>query len=76
MGGGSFQITEESGAFTLNAPGQGASGTISSKTLENSNVDIATEFSELIITQRAYSAASRIITTADEMLNEAIQMKR
>ncbi len=76
VGGGSFQITEESGAFTLNAPGQGASGTISSKTLENSNVDIATEFSELIITQRAYSAASRIITTADEMLNEAIQMKR
>ena len=76
VGGGSFQITQESGAFTLNAPGQGASGTISSKTLENSNVDIATEFSELIITQRAYSAASRIITTADEMLNEAIQMKR
>lgn len=76
IGGGSFQITDESGAFTLNAPGAGASGTISPRTLENSNVDIATEFANLIITQRAYSAASRIITTADEMLNEAIQMKR
>ena len=49
---------------------------LSASTLENSNVDIATEFSNLIITQRAYSASSRIITTADEMLNEAIQMKR
>lgn len=76
VGGGSYQITQESGAFTLNPPGIGSSGKLSSKTLENSNVDIATEFSDLIITQRAYSASSRIITTADEMLAEAIQMKR
>lgn len=76
VGGASFQITQDSGAFTLNAPGIGSSGTLASSTLENSNVDIATEFSNLIITQRAYSASSRIITTADEMLAEAIQMKR
>ncbi len=76
VGGASFQITNDSGAFTLNAPGVGSSGTLAASTLENSNVDIATEFSSLIITQRAYSASSRIITTADEMLNEAIQMKR
>ncbi len=76
VGGASFQVTDDSGAFTLNAPGVGSSGTISSATLENSNVDIATEFADLIVTQRAYSASSRIITTADEMLNEAIQMKR
>ncbi len=76
VGGASFQVTDDSGAFTLNAPGLGASGTISASTLENSNVDIATEFADLIVTQRAYSASSRIITTADEMLNEAIQMKR
>lgn len=60
----------------MNAPGRGASGTVASNSVENSNVDIATEFSNLIITQRAYSASSRIITTADEMLAEAIQMKR
>lgn len=76
VGGASFQITQDSGAFTLNAPGIGSSGTVVSSRLENSNVDIATEFSNLIITQRAYSASSRIITTADEMLAEAIQMKR
>jgi len=75
-GGGSFFVTPDSGAFTLNAPGTGNSGTIASRSLENSNVDIATEFSNLIITQRAYSASSRIITTADEMLTEAIGLKR
>lgn len=75
-GGSAFYVTPESGAFTLNIPGAGASGQIAPKALENSNVDIATEFSNLIITQRAYSASSRIITTADEMMAEAIQMKR
>ncbi len=76
VGGASFQVTENSGAFTMNVPGRGASGSIAASSVENSNVDIATEFSNLIITQRAYSASSRIITTADEMLAEAIQMKR
>jgi flagellar hook protein FlgE len=75
-GGAAFMVTPSSGAFTLNVPGAGSSGPIQSKAVENSNVDIATEFSNLIITQRAYSASSRIITTADEMLAEAIQMKR
>ena len=76
VGGASFQVTENSGAFTMNAPGRGAAGSVAANSVENSNVDIATEFSNLIITQRAYSASSRIITTADEMLAEAIQMKR
>ena len=75
-GGAAFTVTPESGNFTMAAPGTGSSGTIQDKALENSNVDIATEFSDLIITQRAYSASSRIITTADEMMAEAIQMKR
>jgi flagellar hook protein FlgE len=39
-------------------------------------VDLATEFTGLITTQRAYSAASKIITTADEMMEELIRMKR
>ena len=76
-GGSAFFVTPESGAFTLNAPGAGSSGSIAPKALEKTpNVDIATEFSNLITTQRAYSASSRIITTADEMMAEAIQMKR
>ena len=44
--------------------------------LENSNVDLAAEFTGLITTQRAYSASSKIITTADEMLDELIRIKR
>jgi flagellar hook protein FlgE len=74
--GGTFTVTPESGAYTLTAPGMGTAGNIASSTLESSNVDLATEFTNLITTQRAYSASSKIITTADEMLDEAIRMKR
>jgi flagellar hook protein FlgE len=74
--GGTYTVTPESGAFTLSAPGLGTAGNIASSTLESSNVDLATEFTSLITTQRAYSASSKIITTADEMLDEAIRMKR
>lgn len=74
--GGAYSVTPDSGGFTFNVPGTAAAGTIASSTLENSNVDIATEFTSLITTQRAYSASSKIITTADEMLDEAIRMKR
>ncbi|WP_300542049.1 flagellar hook protein FlgE [Maricaulis sp.] len=74
--GGTFNVTPESGAYTLSPPGLGSAGNIASSTLESSNVDLATEFTSLITTQRAYSASSKIITTADEMLDEAIRMKR
>jgi len=74
--GGAYSVTPDSGGFTFNVPGTAAAGTIASSTLENSNVDLATEFTSLITTQRAYSASSKIITTADEMLDEAIRMKR
>jgi flagellar hook protein FlgE len=43
---------------------------------ENSNVDIAAEFSKLIVAQRAYAANTRMITTADDMLQQTIDMKR
>lgn len=76
ISGGAYATSPDSGQYTLNTPGSGASGTIASQALESSNVDIATEFTNLITTQRAYSASSKIITTADEMLDEAIRMKR
>ena len=44
------------------------------RSVESSNVDLATEFSNMIVTQRAYSAATKIITTADEMLDELTRM--
>ncbi|WP_339747453.1 flagellar hook protein FlgE [uncultured Maricaulis sp.] len=76
LGGGAYGVTRDSGSYTLNTAGVGAAGNIAAATLESSNVDLATEFTNLIITQRAYSASSKIITTADEMLDEAIRMKR
>jgi flagellar hook protein FlgE len=74
--GGTFRSTLDAGQFTLNAMGFGGAGRIESGVLEASNVDLANEFTTLITTQRAYSASSRIITTADEMLEELLSIKR
>ncbi|MEP0519346.1 MAG: flagellar hook-basal body complex protein [Hyphomicrobiales bacterium] len=71
LDGGGFEATSESGQAILDA-----TGTIVGQSLENSNTDIADEFSKLIVTQQAYSANSRIITSADEMLQEALNMVR
>ena len=74
--GGAYQVTQASGNFNLKEAGTGGAGLIESSALESSTVDLALEFSNMIITQRAYSASSKIITTADEMLDELIRMKR
>lgn len=74
--GGAFRTTLESGLYNINSSNAGGAGRIVSGALEASNVDLATEFTNLITTQRAYSAASRIITTADQMLEELLQIKR
>jgi flagellar hook protein FlgE len=74
--GGAFQVTRASGNFNLKEPGVGGAGFIEAAALEASTVDLALEFSNMIITQRAYSASSKIITTADEMMDELIRMKR
>ena len=60
----------------LNQSGEGGLGTVQSCALESSTVDISEEFTDLIITQRAYSAATKILTTGDEMLDEIIRVKR
>ena len=74
--GGAFSTTLESGLYNINAANAGGAGRVVSGALEASNVDLAAEFTNLITTQRAYSAASRIITTADEMLEELLRIKR
>lgn len=71
LDGGAFESTQESGAALL-----GLQGRLVAQSLEGSNADIADEFSKLIITQQAYTAATRIITTGDEMLQEAVNMVR
>lgn len=74
--GSSFRAGPETGAMTLRAPKDSEAGAVVSNALETSTVDLAEEFSNLIVTQRAYSASSKIITTADEMLDELIRIKR
>ena len=74
--GNAYLQTTNSGNPVLRQAGTGAAGAISPSSLENSTVDIATEFSNLIITQRAYEANSKIITTADQMLETLIQAKQ
>ncbi|MCW5681225.1 MAG: flagellar hook-basal body complex protein [Xanthobacteraceae bacterium] len=71
LDGGAFEATSESGPAIF-----GASGTIVGKSLEGSNTDIADEFTKLIVTQQAYAANTRIVTTADQMLQETINMIR
>lgn len=72
--GNSWIETDSSGQALLKRAGTNGAGEISSNALENSTVDLATEFSNMIVTQRAYSAATKIITTADEMLDELTRM--
>ena len=72
--GNAWIETDYSGQALLKRAGTNGAGEISSNALESSTVDLATEFSNMIVTQRAYSAATNIITTADEMLQELTNM--
>lgn len=74
--GNAYRTTASSGDLVLNIAQQGGAGRMQSSSLENSTVDIGKEFTDLIITQRAYSAATKIITTGDELLDEIIRVKR
>ena len=72
--GNAWIETDYSGQALLKMANTNGAGKIESSSLEQSTVDLATEFSNMIITQRAYSAATKIITTADEMLDELTRM--
>jgi flagellar hook protein FlgE len=71
-----FTETFDSGAVRIGNAGDNGAGTLRGAALEGSNVDIAEEFSKMIITQRSFSANTRVITTADEMLADIIAIKR
>ncbi len=75
-GGNAYAVSDQSGSFAIQIPGSGGAGTIAPETLEASNIDLGTEFTKLITTQRAFSASTKIITTADQMLTELNQVKR
>jgi flagellar hook protein FlgE len=75
VSGNAYQASQSSGAAAVNAAGTGGAGSIDSNSLEASTVDLATEFTNLITTQRAYEASSKIITTAAQMLDQLMQMQ-
>ncbi len=73
-GGNLFQATSGSGAAQINVAGTGGAGTITGGSIENSNVDIATEFSNMIVAQQAYQANAKTITTMDQISQATLQM--
>ncbi|HEY4635633.1 MAG TPA: flagellar hook-basal body complex protein [Rhodospirillales bacterium] len=74
--GNAYQTTTSSGNPLINFPGIGPAGKINAGALEASTVDLAEEFTRMIVAQRAFSAASKVITTSDQMLDELTQIKR
>lgn len=77
IGSNLYATTPNSGDFKGGImAGSGGTGTLNAGTLEMSNVDLAEQFSEMMITQRAYQANSKIITTSDQMLQDVISMVR
>jgi len=75
-GENTFAETVDSGAPLSGAPTNNGLGRLLSQTIEQSNVDLGKEFVDMIITQRAFQANSRAITTSDEMLQELVNLKR
>ena len=74
--GTAFLASNASGDFTLQLAGESGAGTIAPSSLEASSVDLAEEFTDMIVTQRAFSAAGKIITTTEDMLDELVRLKR
>ena len=76
MSGNKFQESQNSGAPTVLAPGVSGAGLITPGAVEMSNVDLAQEFTNMITAQRGFQANSRVISAADEMLQELVNLKR
>ena len=76
VSGNAYVASQSSGNASINEPGSLGGGSLSAGVLEASNVDLASEFSNMILYQRAYSASSKIITTVDDMLQEVSNLKR
>ena len=75
-GGSNYRTTVNSGVPLVGVAGAAGRGTLSSGMLEMSNVDLAQEFTNLIVAQRGFQANSRIISASDEVLTELVNLKR
>ena len=75
QGSDNFAATLASGQAAIGAPGTSGLGSLTGGSLESSNVDISTEFSNLIIAQREFEANAKSITTFDEVMQDTINLK-
>ncbi len=75
-GNSSFRVGDNSGQPAIGEPGGGGRGTLIAGALEMSNVDLAEEFTGLIVAQRGFQANSRVITSSDEVLQDLVNLKR
>lgn len=71
-----FTISSNSGSATISVPGNNGTGTTVASSLEMSNVDLASEFTEMIFAERGFQANSRVITTSDTLLEELVNLVR
>ncbi len=71
-----WRNTDDSGLAVVGSPRSGGRGAVNSGFLEQSNVDLGNEFTDLIITQRGFQANTKVVTTVDEMLQDLINIKR
>ena len=76
QGDNMYGESANSGLAVLGFAGSSNSSTITPGALENSNVDLSQEFTNMIVTQRGFQANARVISTADEMLNELVNLRR
>ena len=76
IGNNQFRETSSSGNALIGTSDSGGRGSISGGALESSNVDLGSEFSNMIVTQRAFQANARTITTADNMMQETVNLVR
>lgn len=72
--GQAFTATTASGVANIVSAGTGGAGTLVVGAEEGSNVDIATQFTQMIVAQRAYTANSKVVTTANSMMQDALNM--
>lgn len=75
VSGTAYSENELSGEENLREAGQGGAGFLEASTIESSNVDLADEFAKLIVSQRAYSANTKVITTVDQMTEELLRLR-
>ena len=71
-----YQVSPNSGSAVVGYAGEGSTSSIASGALEMSNVDLAQEFTNMIVAQRGFQANGRVITTSDQMLQELVDLKR